>query len=347
MVTVPREAAEDYELVRQLLANGMNCMRINCAHDDIEAWSAMIANLQRAKQELGRECRIEMDLAGPKLRTGSIDPTTQIVKWRPQRDMRGQVVMPAQVWLTPIDNPEPTPGEADGCLRISSQLLANMRKGDSIKFKDLRGKSRALEIGSAHGRGRMAASPQTVYLSAGGALAFTHISRANGATRISAEADVGPPKRSFILLKAGDSLVLTRTPAPGHPALCNGEGQIEQPATISCTLPEIFADLHPKESIWFDDGKIGGVIESVSAERVTVRVTTAKPAGDKLSEDKGINFPHSTIRLPAMTKKDIADLPFVVKHANIVGLSFVRRPKDVAALQTELSRLNGRRWVSC
>lgn len=66
MVTVPLEAAEDYELVRQLVAKGMNCMRINCAHDNIEAWNAMIAKLQRAKQELGKECRIEMDLAGPR-----------------------------------------------------------------------------------------------------------------------------------------------------------------------------------------------------------------------------------------------------------------------------------------
>ena len=340
MVTVPREAAEDYQLVRQLLASGMNCMRINCAHDDAEAWSAMIANLRRAKQELGRECRVEMDLAGPKLRTGPIDPKTQIVKWRPRRDMRGQVVVPAQVWLTPMNNPQPPPGEAGGCLRISAELLAKMRKGDSIKFKDLRGKSRLLEIGSAHGRSRMAASTQTTYLNAGAALAFTYVSQIDSTLKVSAEANVGPPKRSFILLKAGDPLVLTRAPIPGQPAVCDKEGQIEQPATISCTLPEIFADLRPQEPVWFDDGKIGGIIESVSSERVTVRIKIAKPGGDRLGEDKGINFPNSAIRLPAMTEKDIADLAFVVKNADIVGLSFVRRPEDVAALQAELARLN-------
>ena len=341
MVTVPREAAEDYQLVQRLIANGMDCMRINCAHDDAEAWSAMIANLQRAKQELGRECRVEMDLAGPKLRTGSIDPKTQVAKWRPQRDQRGQVIKPAQVWLTPMDNPEPAPVETSGYLRVPAELLANMRDGDLIKFKDLRGKSRVLETVCAHGPSRMAVSAQTVYLSARATLPFTHIPRVEGAAKVSAEANVGPPKRSFILLKPGDLLVLTRSPVPGHPALCNEQGQIEQPATISCTIPEIFVDLRPKEAVWFDDGKIGGVIESVSAERVTVRITTAKPGGGKLGEDKGINFPGSAIRLPAITKKDIADLVFVVKQADIVGLSFVRRPEDVAALQTELARLNG------
>jgi pyruvate kinase len=41
-----------------------------------------------------------------------------------------------------------------------------------------------------------------------------------------------------------------------------------------------------------------------------------------------------------MTKKDMADLAFVVKHVDIVDLSFVRRPEDVGALQAELARLN-------
>lgn len=38
MVTMSIEAATDFELVRELLKNGMNCMRINCAHDDAAAW---------------------------------------------------------------------------------------------------------------------------------------------------------------------------------------------------------------------------------------------------------------------------------------------------------------------
>jgi pyruvate kinase len=34
---MPSEAAVNYELVRDLLAGGMNCMRINCAHDSQKA----------------------------------------------------------------------------------------------------------------------------------------------------------------------------------------------------------------------------------------------------------------------------------------------------------------------
>jgi pyruvate kinase len=74
MVTMPPEAATNYELVRDLVARGMDCMRINCAHDGPDAWSGMIQNLRRAEKETKKHCKVAMDLAGPKLRTGSIEP---------------------------------------------------------------------------------------------------------------------------------------------------------------------------------------------------------------------------------------------------------------------------------
>ncbi|MFN8640221.1 MAG: hypothetical protein U0802_00615 [Candidatus Binatia bacterium] len=39
-----------------------------------------------------------------------------------------------------------------------------------------------------------------------------------------------------------------------------------------------------------------------------------------------------------MTDKDLADLDFVVRHADLVGLSFVRTPADVRELQAQLAR---------
>ena len=72
MVTMPSEAATDAQLVHDLLEAGMDVMRINCAHDGPEAWAAMVENLRRAERALGRTCRVDMDLAGPKLRTGAL-----------------------------------------------------------------------------------------------------------------------------------------------------------------------------------------------------------------------------------------------------------------------------------
>ncbi len=62
MVTMPTEAADDPSLIGQLLSNGMDCMRINCAHDDAEKWQRMIDHLRHAEQSLGRKCRILMDI---------------------------------------------------------------------------------------------------------------------------------------------------------------------------------------------------------------------------------------------------------------------------------------------
>lgn len=72
MVTLSTECSTDYELVKRLLATGMDVARINCAHDDKAIWGAMVANVRQAEQETGRTCKIFMEIAGPKLRIDRI-----------------------------------------------------------------------------------------------------------------------------------------------------------------------------------------------------------------------------------------------------------------------------------
>jgi pyruvate kinase len=146
MVTMSSDAATDYELVRDLLRNGMDCMRINCAHDNPEAWLGMIRNLQKAREETGHNCHILMDVAGPKLRTGPIEPGPSVIKCRPKRDVFGRVVGPARVWLTPNENPEPTPGSATACVPLSASFLKRLRPGDKIRLRDARRAQRTLRI---------------------------------------------------------------------------------------------------------------------------------------------------------------------------------------------------------
>jgi pyruvate kinase len=339
MVTMPSEAASDYELVRELLAQGMDVMRINCAHDNRQAWAAMIEHLRRGMHELGRKCQILMDVAGPKLRTGAIDVRSQVVKWRPQRDLYGRVNAPVHVWLTPADQPEPPPAPAGGSLLVQRELLDRCRSGDRLKFIDLRGKSRTLELEKHVGANRWAACKDTVYLAAGGALQITHFPRTghdlSGAAKVGAPA----PAAQFILVAPGDTLILTRAQTPGQPALRDPAGGVLRAATIPCTEPAIFADVRPDERIWFDDGKIGGVIGAATPDEVHVRITTAKPSGDKLRADKGINLPDSDLHLPPLTSKDIEDLAFVVQHADMIGFSFVKRPEDILLLEKHLLRL--------
>src|SRR5690606_34349745 len=131
--------------------------------------------------------------------------------------------------------------------------------------------------------------------------------------------------------------------------LVNGEnrGEAEQEhqmsksgPVISCSIPEIFEDVSKGENIWFDDGKIGGVVEGVDKKCLVIKITKTNPKGGKLKEEKGINLPDTKLHLPSLTNEDIVNLPFIAQYADIIGFSFVRKPSDVQLLQDELAKLN-------
>jgi len=99
----------------------------------------------------------------------------------------------------------------------------------------------------------------------------------------------------------------------------------------------VLAEVRAGERIWFDDGKIGGVVRRASADELLVEITQAKTGGARLRSDKGINLPDRSLTLPCLTADDQADLAFAQKHADLIGLSFVRRPEDIDTLVAALA----------
>ena len=333
MVTVPGQAADDYSLIHDLLEKGMDCLRINCAHDTAAMWLRMIKHLRRAERALGRPCRVVMDLAGPKLRTGPIEPGPAVVRIRPTRDVLGRVVAPARVWLTSAGAPEPAPSPAAACLPVPSAWLARLRPGDSVKLTDARDARRSFRVVDVAERGCWVETHKTAYVVPG-----TVLNHPGGMAPVGELA----PVASVLMLRPGDTLLLTRDLQPGRPARLDSRGQVLIAAQIGCTLPEVFADVRAGEPIWFDDGKIGGVVEKVESSRVWVRIVRAGPLGGKLLADRGINLPESDLRLPALTAKDRADLDFVARHADGVELSFANTAGDVELLQRHLAKPGSR-----
>ncbi len=337
MVTMPSEAADDYTLIRDLLQRGMDCMRINCAHDNSAVWLRMIEHLRRAERELARPCRVVMDLAGPKLRTGSLVPGPAVVRIRPRRDVFGHVVAPARVWLTAATIPSPSPSPADACLSVPESWLAALRPQMRVKFTDARGAKRTFLVVDRTAGGVWMEATQTAYIVPGAVLrhqrGVTHTDDCEGV--------VGelPPTEIAIDLRQGDQLVITRNLELGRPATYDSVGQLLSPASIGCTIPQVFDDVRSGDPIWFDDGKIGGVVERVESQRVLVRITHTRLRGEKLRGDKGINLPESNLRLAALTDKDLEDLAFVSRHADIVELSFANCASDIDQLQKHLERL--------
>jgi pyruvate kinase len=328
MVTMPSEAATSYELVRDLLQQGMDCMRINCAHDDEAAWTHMIANLRQAEQEVGKTCRVSMDLAGPKLRTQGLPPGPTVLRVKPTRDVSGQVLVPARLWLTAQEQPHPAPVAATASLVFPVAWLEELEADVVVPFVDARGAKRQLWVRSVSPAGCWVELRQTAYLSP--------LTRFIGPITAATIQQL-PAKPSFLLLRPGDVLRVTAQPSADWAAV---DGSV--PATIGCTLPEALASVKPGEQIWFDDGKIGGVVEAVEAGTLHVRITQAHAEGEKLRNDKGINLPDTQLALPALTDKDLQDLAFIAQHADIVELSFVNCPADVALLHQHLAQLTDR-----
>ena len=334
MVTMPSEAATEYTLVRDLVAAGMDVMRINCAHDDVAAWRGMAKNLRRAEKEVRRKCRVLMDLAGPKLRTGQIDGMHHILHWKPSKDATGTVIAPARIWLSSSQRPDP-PSPEHTVFPVADDIVKNARKGDVILVKDTRGKARKLQV-IRRGKGGVAAECiQSAFIEQGSPVQL----RRGGHKFLESHTGNFPASETPIVVRIGDRLILTAEDQPGAPARFSASGELMEAAHIPCTLPEVFPDIHPGQRISFDDGKMEGVVKRANDKQVEVTMTVADPDGSKLHSDKGINLPDTDVHLPSLTAKDITDLSFAVSQADMIGLSFVRKPEDVRQLAKRMAGL--------
>jgi pyruvate kinase len=329
MVTMPSEAAHDSELVEGLLRSGMDIMRINGAHDDVAAWRAMVGHLNRAKKATGLRCKVLVDLAGPKLRTGAVETKLGVLKISPDRDRRGAVTAPGHVWLAPTGQTPPSATPGDAVVPVDGDLPTEV---DRVVVRDCRGKERRLKVERTAGSSLLCATDRTVYVEAGSPLLFLANGKKQGRGRVGPL----PAAPQAILLRSGDHLVLTRTAGAGHPARRGPKGL--EPAAIPCTLPEVFRDVRRGEPVWFDDGKIGGIVAGNDGRAIEVRITHTRAGGARLLPDKGINLPQSNLRLSCLTAKDRRDLAFAGRHADLVGLSFAQRPEDIQKLARLLAK---------
>jgi len=335
MVTLPTETADNPDLVTEMLTAGMNLARINCAHESPPAWERMIANVRQAAAEATTDCKIIMDLSGPKLRTGELKPGPKVIHIRPKRDPLGRVVAPRRIRLIPDDTLQR--GTKVAVIPIPGECIELAREGDEIRFRDTRGKKRKLRVVVKDDKGLVLESFQGAYITTGMKLTLL---RAEVKEKLVYQVGELPSVEQPLRLYIGDTLIIHGQPRPGEPAKEDADGVILEPAHIACQQPEVFEYLSAGETISLNDGKISGVIQSVNDDQIEVEITKAKPTGSRLRGYRGINFPGSDIRLPGMTSADKDNLAFIAQHADAVNLSFVRKPKDVELLLDELEKLN-------
>jgi pyruvate kinase len=316
MVTLPAEAADHPTWIADLVEAGMGIARINCAHDTPAVWRRCIEKVRLANRAMGRSCRIAMDLAGPKLRTGPLPAAVGVVEGRPHRDRLGRLVQPGRLLARATEGAEPRPGET--VLPVLPEGWGALEPGQRLRGRDASGRWRELqvvEVGPAgvrllcHQRCRFTAGLRFVQEGGEGWLVVAPL----------------PPAAGERLLRVGDALRLTAAVTEAADA-------------IPCSCPEMFRSVREGEPVVFDDGRIHGRIEAVQADELLVRITSARLRGSRLRADKGINLPESDLTLSPLTAKDLEDLDFAATHADILSHSFVRRPADIEALHRQWAR---------
>jgi len=331
MVTLPAEAGDDDALVKEMILAGMSVARINCARDDRNVWAKMIGNVRKASEEAGTHCRIIMDLAGRKIRTGDLQPGYRVIHLRPKRDPMGRTIAPRRVRFVPDDIV--WRGTKSAVVPVPRDCVELAHEGDEIRFKDARGKKRKFTVVGKDKKGLVLEIYKGAYLVTGMKL---HLVRKEQGEKLTYRFGELPLVEQPIRLRPGDTLILTRDAIPGAPAVEDADGNIIEPAHISCKQPEVFEFVAEGQRIALNDGKITGLISSVDDDQLEITVSKAKPTGSRLRGGRGINLPDSDIRLPGLTSADKQDLKFIVDHADAVSLSFVKRAEDVEALQNAL-----------
>jgi pyruvate kinase len=223
---------------------------------------------------------------------------------------------------------------------VSAEWLARLMPGDVVKMVDARSRERELTVRVRVSEHEVLAHAEAgFYLTPGTRLVLERpVEEGNAEGAFSTLCGPIVPTPLDIRVKQGDFLHLTRAPDPGEPAWLETGAQDPSFAHIPCIPAEVFTYLREGEPVLIDEGKIAARIESLDDHGALLRIVRTKPEGDKIHPEKGLNFPDSTLELPALTEQDLQDLDFVVDHADIVGYSFVQSGEDMDRLVAALAQ---------
>ncbi len=128
-----------------------------------------------------------------------------------------------------------------------------------------------------------------------------------------------------IFLKEGAEFILTTEELVGNKK------------KVSVSYKSLGEDISAGDNILIDDGLIGLEVEQIVGNEIITKVIN----GGKLGSRKGVNLPGVSVRLPAITEKDVNDIEFGIKQdVDFIAASFVRKPEDVLAIKEILEEHN-------
>ena len=108
---------------------------------------------------------------------------------------------------------------------------------------------------------------------------------------------------------------------------------------VSVTYKELYKDVKPGTKILIDDGAIELKVDAIVGKDIECTVVH----GNGLGSRKTMNLPGTTIRLPGLAEKDIADLKTACEHDyDFVAISFARNADDINQVRKVLDENGGK-----
>ncbi len=336
MVTLDIDGAYQPQLLEELLKNGMDIARINCAYYTKFEWKMIIDAVRNAEkrliqkgQDIGRKCRIAMDLGGPKIRINSMDLISRPLKIKVLKDTNGRPIRivkglldcdakyTEKINLTGVDY--------SFVISISKrkEVLNTLKIGEKINFLDFRERLRSMRVLERISENKIRVGIEKTMLIKEGMILHHEkdydkillFEESNDQDRTKHRIkenqigfEIGPirPRPIDIEVKAGDKLLLYRKNVKGH------SSSSDKPAGISCGVPEILSQVQPGHRVLIDDGKIGSIVSSVNDEYLELRIIYPSDTIGSIKSHKGLNFPDSNLNLSAITSEDIENLKFKI-----------------------------------
>ncbi len=100
---------------------------------------------------------------------------------------------------------------------------------------------------------------------------------------------------------------------------------------IGISYETIAQDVNPGELILMDDGNLQAKVVSTNGKD---EIIAEVQYGSILKSRKGVNLPHTSLNVPALTEKDLIDLEFgLSQYVDWIALSFVRTAEEIISLK--------------
>lgn len=333
MVTMPSEASSNKVFVSDIIDHGAELVRINTAHDTVEDRKVMASFAKVSSTELKRPVMVYTDLASRKMRTAKNHRKFEPISLGGKKE-------PGRVMITADVNKFTCAKESSQALFhlptivLSEVLFWQLEKWTILRFQDIRGKNRAMEIVD-HNEAYCSAMLEKKSIIDG----TTHFRIQWNKQEVYSPHNIRP-QPECITVQMGDTVHIVLDAPCSRGAYIPVWEDSPCPVTLALTDPIVLHDTKPGDHLYIDDWKVWLKITKKHEDYVVCTVTYTKWERTVIKEEKWCNFPDTSLNLPALTEEDKRNLIDVCEFTDIVGISFCQTADDVRQVASLLTGYN-------